>query len=180
MKTRRAALTTLGGSILSSAAFAASPADVALRLSVPASIAQKDRRYLRLKGFHLLFTNTSAAPIGVWRDWCSWGWFCPRVSIKLGEKVFEFKKADREWTKNYPDAFWIAPGEHYLLPIQLLGSDWLQPKDFHPDFDTPAEVTCTFTISEDRDTKELGVWTGTLKVTQTIHLDAATDAKLPF
>lgn len=162
------------------AAISAAPAEPSLRLSLPASTSQKDRRHLRLKGFHLLFTNTSAAPIAVWRDWCSWGWFCPHVTIALGGKTYEFKRADRRWTKNYPDAFWILPGEHYILPIQLFGDGWLQPADFHPDFDTPAEVTCKFTVSEDRETKEQGVWTGTLKVTQALSLDASTEAKLQF
>ena len=165
---------------MSPAVMAAAPSEPSLRLSLPASKSKKDRRYLRLKGFHLLFTNTSVAPVAVWRDWCSWGWFCPHVTIVLGGKVYDFKRAETVWTRNFPDAFWIVPGEHYILPIQLLSDEWVQPADFHPDFDTPAKVTCTFTIPEDRETKEQGVWTGTLKVTQTLNLDAVTEAKLPF
>ena len=180
MNTRRAALATLGGSLLCPAAIAAAPSEPSLRLSLPASKSRKDRRYLRLKGFHLLFTNTSADPVAVWRDWCSWGWFCPHLTIVLGGKSYDFKRAERDWTKNYPDAFWILPGEHYILPIRLLGDEWVQPADFQPDFDTPAKVTCTFTIPEDGATQEQGVWTGTLKVTQTLNLDAASEANPPF
>ena len=153
----------------------------ALRLALPASTSDSDKRWLRLRGFHLVFTNTTEAKVGVWRDWNSWGWFCPSITITQGDKQFLFKRAVRFWTYNFPDPFWILPGDHYLLPLNLLEKEhWEQPQDFKIDKARLATVSASFSIRPDKETKSVRLWTGTVQVSAEFHLDVTTEARLPF
>src|SRR6478672_6038536 len=92
-----------------------------LQLRLPASTSNGHQRWLRLRDFHLVITNTSSTKLGVWTDWNSWGWFCPLFTITQADRQFSFRRvADRDWTRNFPQPFWILPGDCYLLPVNLL------------------------------------------------------------
>ena len=128
----------------------------------------------------MVFTNHSKEPIGVWRDWCSWGWFCPEITIAVAGQKYLFTRIKRTWSRNYPDAYWIEPGDHYLLPVNLLGRSWVQPKDFRPDLEGVANVSCTFTLRACEATKRKGIWTGSVSVSHQLHLDISTEPRLPY
>ena len=183
MTTRRNSLIVLSAGFATSAVSrvlgAGAADDTSMQLRLPASISNGQQRMLRLEAFHLVITNRSNERMAVWRDWCTWGWFCPTMSIRLGGTTFDFKKAVKIWTKNHPDPFYIDSGDHYVLPVNLLSDDWIQPKDFKPARDVEAVVTATYTIKTDEHTQRLKVWTGTMQTQAKMFLDASLRAKQP-
>ena len=164
MTSRRRSLVLLSGGLMTStvtrAAQAASPKTSPLALRIPASKAAKNQQWLALKGFHLVITNQSREQQGVWEDWCSWGWDCPTITIKTGASTYAFKKAEMFWTRNFPAPYWIEPGNHYLLPVNLFSKDWIQPKGFKPDPEVEALISASFKVAPDDDSKTQGIWTG--------------------
>ena len=47
--------------------------------------------------FYVVLTNTSQSDMSVWREWCSWGYFCLSFEITLPDgKTFHVKKRPRE------------------------------------------------------------------------------------
>jgi hypothetical protein len=109
--------------------------------------------------------------MGIWRDWCSWGWFCPSVCLKTKKQEWKFAKAQRNWTMNFPDAYNVLPSDHYILPVDLLSDDWIRPKGFDIDRDEEYLVSVRFDIEPDEDTKKMNVWTGSLVAETRVHLD---------
>ncbi len=176
MITRRNCLLALSAGMTASAASSApgagTPEALPLRLRLSSSTSNERGKVLRLEDFHLVITNHSSERLAVWREWCSWGWFCPAVSIQLGETTFEFKKAEKCWTRNFPDPFSIDPGEHFVLPVNLLSDDWIQPKGFQPEANAGAVVTAAYTIKPEEEATKMKVWTGTLKCQMKMILDA--------
>ena len=181
MTTRRNSLLLLSAGIATSASHrvmgAGAADDNSLKLRLPASISSERQRFLRLEAFHLVITNHSNERRAIWRDWCSWGWFCPTISIQLGGTTFDFKKQEKVWTVNFPDPYYVDPGDHYVLPVNLLSDDWIQPKDFKPALDVEAVVTASYAVKPDEDTKKSNVWTGTMQTQTKMFLDATMKAK---
>lgn len=183
MTTRRNSLITLSAGIAAAAvsrvfgagagAGIGAAEEEPLRLRVPASLANQRGRFLRLDGFHLVITNHSKERMGIWRDWCSWGWFCPAISLQLGGASFAFRKAEMFWTVNLPDPHYIDPGDHYVVPVNLFSDDWIQPADFKPARDAEAVITATFTTKPDKDTEKMKIWTGTMQAETKMFLAAS-------
>jgi len=130
-----------------------------------------------LKEFFLVITNQSAERLGVWRDWSSWGWYCPAVDFRVGDTSFEFRRKGIAWARNFPDPYYIDPGDHYVLPVALLSDEWIQPNNFRPQADKEAVISATFKIKPSDDTKRLHIWTGVLKAETRAVLDLEHDAK---
>ena len=167
----------LASSTVSSVAGPA-PGEVSqLNLRIPASTSSEDRRSLRLKEFYLVITNHSSERLGVWRDWSVWGWYCPKVDIRIGETTFEFRRKGKPWKRNFPDPYYIDPGDHYILPVALLSDEWIQPGGFKPPNDKEALVSATFSIEPSDITKKKNIWTGELKAETKAVLDLENDAR---
>lgn len=111
--------------------------------------------------FHVVLTNVSAAPIRLWKEWCSWGYFNLSFELQLGDdKPVPIVKLERGWDKNYPDAVEIPPGEHLVLPVRLRGDEWkleFGKKEAGP---WPARLRAFYDVSPDDESRRLGVWTG--------------------
>ena len=110
-----------------------------------------------------MITNTSSEHWGVWEDWCSWGWFCPKVTIDIRDRRFEFAKKSRNWKRNFPDPYYLEPDNHYILPVNLFGGDWTEPIGFNVLHDVESTVSISFTIKPDMYAERKKVWTGTLE-----------------
>ena len=167
MTTRRNSLIVLSAGIATSAdnrvMGCGAAEDTPLKLRLVTTYSYPQQKMIRLEAFHLVITNHSDERTGVWQEWCSWGWFCPKLSIRTGGATFDFRKAQKTWTKNHPDPFYIDPDGHYLLPVNLLSDDWVRPKDFKPAKDLEAVVTASYTITPDEHTQSQKIWTGTLR-----------------
>ncbi len=183
MTTRRKSLNMLSGGLVVSAVsslFGAEPTEGAtLRMRLPASTSSDKTKSLRLDAFHLVITNHSNERMAVWSDWCSWGWFCPTITIQVGGNTFDFKKTVKNWWANSPDPFYFDPGDHYVLPINLFSDDWIQPKGFTPGVYERAVITASYTIKPDQHTQKLKVWTGTMQIQARLILDARMKDKKP-
>ncbi len=138
-----------------------------LSLRIPATESNDARKSLMIDGFHLVLTNQAKERIAVWNDWCSWEWFCPKISIQIEDRKFESKKNnDKIWTVNYPDPFYLEPGDHYLLRIDLLSDSWIRDPRFSFLPGIEAIVAANYCIHGDDRSREMNIWTGTV-VTET-------------
>ncbi len=107
--------------------------------------------------FYVVLTNTSGTDLSVWREWCSWGYFCLTFKITLRDgKTIHVKKRPRPWSKNYPDPFLVKSGDHFVYSVRFSNKwegfpvDWQNQK---------VKIKAIFKIEkEDADTHK--VWTG--------------------
>ena len=134
---------------------------------VPTSASTKVGKWIEIwwleNRFHVVITNTSDQRLGVWEQWCSWGW--STLSFELvtgsGEQVL-VNRAPGEWSKNFPDSFMLEPGEHFVLPVNLFDGTWESAgRPLDPD-QWPASGTliAVYTTLADQYTKQHGVWVG--------------------
>ena len=167
MTNRRQSLMLLGaglaGTATSVAQASAAPQPLKLRLPFSSSENREDRHVLNLSELFFVITNTSSERLGVWEDWCSWGWSCPRVIIDIRDRRFEFTKSSPDWKRNFADPFYIEPDNHYILPVNLFSNDWAVPIGFNLLPDVESTVSISYTIKPDRYTDQHKVWTGTLE-----------------
>ncbi len=112
--------------------------------------------------FTVVVTNTSAKPVRVWRDWCSWGYFNLSLGFEDGDAERVVEKEQRGWNKNYPDAAELAPGESILFPVTLTNEVWkdLGLKDR---VGRKVKMRVRYCVPPDDDAVKLGVWAGTLR-----------------
>lgn len=175
MTTRRKSLLLLGSGLAATATSQPAAAGTAespqLKLRVPASHADGEKRWLNIDAFHFVITNCSQERLGVWLDWNSWGWYCPKITIDIRDRRFEFAKKIMQWKRNFPSPFYIEPDDHYILPVNLLSNDWSQPIGFNPLRDVEALVSASFTITPDQATKAMKIWTGELKCETRVYLE---------
>lgn len=152
----------LAGRTAASAA-QASTSPQPLKLRLPFSENKEDRRVLDLTKLFFVITNISTERQGVWREWCSWGWFCPKVTIDIRDRRFEFVKAGRHWKKNFADPFHIEPDNHFVLPVNLFSGGWNVPVGFNLLDGVEAIISVSYIIKPDMYTEREKVWTGTLE-----------------
>jgi len=111
--------------------------------------------------FYVLLTNVSGKPIRLWQEWCSWGYDCLQLEVteKDGTKHL-LKKKRTNFYRNFPDYVELGQGDSVVWRVELRASVWEDlswlPKDRLP----MVKLRALFTISEDGDSKEHGIWTG--------------------
>lgn len=70
--------------------------------------------------FYVVLTNISESDQSVWREWCSWGYFCLSFDITLPDgKTFHVKKKPRPWKKDYADPFVVKSGNHFVYSVRF-------------------------------------------------------------
>ena len=110
--------------------------------------------------FYVVLTNVSDKPIRLWKEWCSWGYFCLSFEVKdETDKVTAVMKSPRPWSKNYPDWTIIPPGDHMVFEVTF-GSDWDKPVLPEKGKSMQVKMRAIYEIRPDDDTKKAEVWTG--------------------
>jgi hypothetical protein len=106
--------------------------------------------------------NRSDADLKVWRNWCSWGWFQPSLEFRNEKgKVVRVVRKDRPWDKNYPDFWTMAPGEPFVLSLNLTDSVvWKCDVPIESLKGKSLDVRAVFAAEPDEASKEDRVWTG--------------------
>jgi len=110
-------------------------------------------------GFNVILTNISGHNLSVWREWCSWGNGCLSFEITLaGGYTFTVTKKLREYSKNYPDPFVVAPNKSFVLNVKFTDDKWQGfPKDWK---DQDVTIKAIYRIIEDEQSVRLRVWNG--------------------
>ena len=109
----------------------------------------------------VVITNTSQEPVNLWREWCSWGYFCVTLDAvnDAGHKV-SIRKKPRGWSKNFPAPWTLRAGESTHRYVSLEGDPWLDGDQLLALPNEKWTLTAHYTISADDDSKKHKVWTG--------------------
>ncbi len=162
-------LTLVGASPTRQAAPAGAPAAITVAIASPEHFG---RRVLAIdQGILVVVTNVSAAPVRVWRDWCSWGF--QQLSFEITDDAghsWTVSRKDHPFFKNYPDYWTLGPGEPLVLNIALTTDLWESPEAAGalPIADLKGKAVtmrAIFAASADDQSRENNVWTG--RVTST-------------
>ncbi len=149
---------------------------IAKRLSVDIAVPlQRNKRYLHINGhgsnpsfkFYAVVTNTSALPINLWQENCSWGFSNLYFEAKdANGNTHTIKKVKLSWDRNAPARLTLGPGEHRVIPVVLSFPT-------HPNQDgawslhslskskpKQLDIRPVFEIRTDDQSKRFGIWTG--------------------
>lgn len=136
------------------------PADT-LSIQIVPETFRVDRRWLRLRQFHVVVTNNGAKPIRLWREWCSWGYFNLSFEARGQDgKPTKITLAPRPWDKNFPDWTAIPPGEHFVIDVNLQEPPWTANPGTMPKPQQTVRLRAIYEIPRDKEAKDNGVWTG--------------------
>ena len=113
------------------------------------------------KGFPVVITNLSECSLGVWREWCSWGYYTVSFEARAsdGRKV-QFRKKGRAWTRNFPDRWMLAPEESLVRNVVLASDEWSGFEELRIKEGTPLFLRVVLEVPADEESKEKSVWSG--------------------
>ncbi len=75
--------------------------------------------------FHVLLTNISAAPVALFEEWNSWGYYgLSFVLTYPNGRTVRVEKKPRGWDKNFPSTVIIAPGGFYIFDVDFDPEIW--------------------------------------------------------
>lgn len=111
--------------------------------------------------FYVLLTNVSDKPVRLWQEWCSWGYYCLQFEVfeENGAKHL-LKKKPRDFLGNFPDSVELRTGESVVWAVDLLPSEWEDLSWLPKDGVEHVQMRAIYTVKEDEDSKDYGVWTG--------------------
>jgi hypothetical protein len=119
----------------------------------------------------VVITNISKQPLGIWRDWCSWGY--EQLSFELKDdtgKTWTIHKKEHRFWKNYPDFWTLAAGEPLILNVTLSSDIWETVGGAITDLRGKAlTVQAIFTAEPDDQSRENNVWTGRVSSTARVY-----------
>ncbi len=146
------------------AADAAAPFEIAVvpfRSSAQAqSIATADTKP---DEFYVVLTNISNVAQPVFETWNSWGFQTVSFEFTTADgKKFYVLRREEDFTKNFPSAFLIQPGEHQVYPIRL-DKEWAGLPKFTENGETPIRCVAIYQVSPTLAATEQKVWTGRIE-----------------
>jgi hypothetical protein len=132
---------------------------------VPTSSSEKVGQAIELfdkdRHFHVVVTNLSSAPIKLWEEWCSWGYFDLSFEARdVTGRRFVISKKMRGWDKNFPCPVTIGAGRAWVIDVNLDPSIWQNSPLSSDRGQATLRLRAVFEISEDEASKANGVWTG--------------------
>lgn len=167
---RRTFLTSLAAAAPLTSAFAApdipgnQPPKLPLAISIAIPAAGPHRTIKTASSFPVVLTNTSAEPIRLWEEPCSWGYDNLRFElIAPDDSVTVVKKKPRYWKRNVPLWCELQPGEHYVRNVAFYSSEaWANVPAAPPPGQGPRKIRmrAVYEIKPDKHSVRLGVWVG--------------------
>jgi hypothetical protein len=114
--------------------------------------------------FHVVLRNESDKPLRLWREWCSWGYFCLTFAATTADgKVHEIKKGDQAWTKNYPDFEQLESGDTVVREV-FYGSGQWENFPRNPGNDAHKfKLQAFYATAADAEAAKENVWTGKIE-----------------
>jgi hypothetical protein len=121
--------------------------------------------------FSVILTNVSQAPIRLWQDWCSWGYFNLSFEIadQNGNHVTISRKM-KEWEKNFPDWMTIAAGDQMVIDVAFDPAIWRNLPASESGERRTISLRAVYESAKGRDAQEHRVWTGKIASPQDTYL----------
>jgi hypothetical protein len=120
---------------------------------------------LQIQSDHLMVTvlNPASREIKLWELENSWGWnsFAFELRSESGGQVFTIKRATRDWTKNGPTYFVLAPGEGRDLRFHI-DDGWWETGDLSALKNKAIEVRAGLNIGPSPEAEQYGIFVGTV------------------
>ncbi|MGI4821713.1 MAG: hypothetical protein ACRYFV_10940 [Janthinobacterium lividum] len=70
--------------------------------------------------FHVLLTNTSAAPVTLFEEWNSWGYYGLSFELTVADgRRLQVSRKPRGWDKNFSSTFTLAPQGSYVFEVSF-------------------------------------------------------------
>ncbi len=131
-------------------------------VAVPANNSERRIEYRdRATHFHVVISNVSDKPQKIWREWCSWGYYgLSFVFTDEGGKKWVAKKQPRDWTKNAPDWWTLAPRESLVLDVYFGDSETWRGFPRPENGSRTITMQAVFQFEPDDESRKYGVWTG--------------------
>lgn len=131
---------------------------------VPTSSHERTGQVIELYGdrhFHVVVQNLSSAPITLWEDWCSWGYFNLSFEAQYPDgRIFIISKKDRGWDKNFPCPTVIEAGQAWVIDVDLDPLIWENSPLSSGAGKAELQIKAIFEIREDEESQIKHVWTG--------------------
>jgi hypothetical protein len=143
-------------------------ADSPLRLTiVPTDTSNDSASVGTVTPFYVVATNQSNAPMTVWQESCSWGFYALSLDLRLEDgTISTITKHSRGWDRNFPAPYVIRPGMPFVLVVRLK-EEWTgYPKN------QKVWMRARYTSEPDRFGSQNEVWVGevlSLWIEVTIH-----------
>jgi hypothetical protein len=120
---------------------------------------------IRASHLDLALTNTSDQQVRLWELHNSWGWFSISLEVRAAPdqaaEAAVIRRAPREWTKDGPTYFELAPDESRGVVLDLHDGWWVRDEALALDTRAPLWVRARLHIAPTPQSDELGVYTGT-------------------
>ncbi|WBA44241.1 hypothetical protein [Hymenobacter canadensis] len=113
--------------------------------------------------FHVLLTNTSTAPINLFEEWNSFGYYGLSFEITYPDgRIVRVGKAIRGWDKNFPSTITIEPGGYYVFNVTFKPDQWENsPLLKRPTTrGIPCRMRAIYSIEADQYSRGEHAWTG--------------------
>lgn len=106
--------------------------------------------------FYVVVANRSAAPVSVWRESCSWGYFALTFELKTSQgTISRIEKKMIGWDADFPAPFIIPPHGYFVLPVNL-EKDWQN----YPTSQQEVSIRAHYKIAVDDQSQKERVWSG--------------------
>jgi len=110
--------------------------------------------------FYVVLTNISKTPQPVFEYWNEWGYQAISLELTTADaKRFVVTAKERDYDKNFPSTFVVAPYEHQVFPIRLDESWQVQPDVTVVD-GMPITLKAAYQVKPTRESTREHVWTG--------------------
>ncbi|MDX1908231.1 MAG: hypothetical protein SF053_14440 [Bacteroidia bacterium] len=133
-----------------------------IELVVPVSNPEGTRelsleRYPRI---HVILTNLTPAPLKIWKDWNTWGYFNLILTWEAGGNTYLIRhKPPTDWDGDFPDFWLIPPGEKIILEVDMSDGNWIGFPDLYGET-IEARLTAIYENKRDILANEFGIWCG--------------------
>jgi hypothetical protein len=122
--------------------------------------------------FHVLLTNTSTAPIILFEEWNSFGYYGLSFEITYpdGRTVRSVKKP-RGWDKNFPSTVTIVPGGFYVFNVTFEPDIWQNSlfNEKRAGDGARCRMRAIYAIEPSEESCEEHAWTGTIASAKTVY-----------
>jgi len=121
---------------------------------------------VRLHDDHLgiVWTNAGSTELRLWDLENSWGWFATSFQIRGVDQPDEYliERADRDWTKNAPTYFSLAPGQEREITLDLNDGWWNKDERVSSLKDLALSIRATYRVEATPEASRSQVYVGTL------------------